>query len=191
MSYVAAGDRYDQMRYNRCGRSGLALPADLARALAELRRRHPLETGAGDRAPRIRSRRHATSTSRTTTARRYGSAEENFGRIMRDDLRPYRDELVDLDQGGLRHVAGPLRRRRLAEVPAREPRPEPRAAGARLRRHLLLAPRRPATRRSRRRWARSTRRAAGQGALCRHLVLLAPRRPARRTRSSATSARRS
>ena len=27
MSYVAGGDRYDQMRYNRCGRSGLALPA--------------------------------------------------------------------------------------------------------------------------------------------------------------------
>ena len=40
-------------------------------------------------------------------------------------------------------MAGSIRRPRLAQVPAREPRPEPRADGARLRRHLLLTPVRP------------------------------------------------
>ena len=48
-----------------------------------------------------------------------------------------------LDEGRLRHVARTVWRSRLAQVPPREPRPEPRADEARLRRHLLLAPLRP------------------------------------------------
>ena len=35
--YLAAADRYDSMTYRRCGRSGLQLPGDLARAVAQLR----------------------------------------------------------------------------------------------------------------------------------------------------------
>jgi L-glyceraldehyde 3-phosphate reductase len=50
--------------------------------------------------------------------------------LFREDFRPLpRDELVILDEGGVRHVAGPVRRVGLAQVPAREPRPEPRADG--------------------------------------------------------------
>src|ERR1700733_14600502 len=51
---------------------------------------------------------------------------------------PRRDR--DLDQGRLRHVAGALRRVGLTQVPAGEPRAEPRADALGLRRHLLLAP---------------------------------------------------
>ena len=102
----------------------------------------------------------------------FGSAEENFGRILRDDLRALPRRADHLDQGRLRHVARPVRRVGLAQVPAREPRPVAGADGPRLRRPLLLAPLRSgdAARGDDRR-ARH-RRAAGEGALRRHLVLL-------------------
>ena len=48
-----------------------------------------------------------TSTSPTTTARRYGSAELNFGRILREDLRPYRDELIISTKAGYDMWPGP------------------------------------------------------------------------------------
>ena len=73
----------------------------------------------------------------------YGSAEETFGRILREDLAAHRDELIISHQGRLRHVARPLRRLGLAQVPARLPRPVAAADGARLRRHLLPPPPRP------------------------------------------------
>ena len=47
------------------------------------------------------------SISPTTTARRYGSAEENFGRLMRDDFRPYRDELIISTKAGYDMWPGP------------------------------------------------------------------------------------
>ena len=121
-----------------------------------------------------------TSISRTTTARPTASAEINFGRHMRDDFAPVPRRADHLQQGGLRHVARPVRRLRLAQVPAREPRPEPAADGARLRRHLLLAPLRPGhaargdDRRARHRGP------PGQGAVRRHLAPTRARAPRRR-----------
>ena len=132
-----------------------------------------------------------TSTWPTTTGRPYGSAETNFGRIFAEDLAPVPRRARHLDQGRLRHVAGPLRRVGLAQVPAREPRPEPRADGPRPRRHLLLAPLRPRHAAARRRWARSTAAVrSGKALLRRHLLLLGPSARARRSRSCASSARR-
>ena len=75
----------------------------------------------------------------------YGSAEETFGALLQQDLAPYRDELVISTKAGYDMWPGPVRRVGLAQVPAREPRPEPAAHGARLRRHLLLAPLDPDT----------------------------------------------
>ena len=49
----------------------------------------------------------------------YGAAERNFGLLMAQDLRRYRDELVISTKAGLRHVAGAVRRVGLAQVPAR------------------------------------------------------------------------
>ena len=86
----------------------------------------------------------------------YGSAEENFGRLLRDDLAPLPRRARDLDEGGLRHVARPVRRVGLAQVPAREPRPEPARAWGSTTSTSSTRTASTRRRRSRRRWARST-----------------------------------
>ena len=95
---------------------------------------------------------------------------------LRADLRPGPAPVPrrarHLDQGRLRHVAGPVRRPRVAQVPAREPRPEPRPDGRRLRRHLLLAPGRSGHAARGDDGRARHGRPAGQGALRGHLVLL-------------------
>ena len=143
MTYVPADDRYDRMPYHRCGRSGLLLPA-ISLGL--------WQNFGGDRAARDAAARSCaapstsaspTSTSPTTTARRTAPRRRTSGGSCATDLAPYRDELVDLDQGGLRHVA-----RARTATGARAStcwRASTRASahGPRLRRHLLLAPARP------------------------------------------------
>ena len=132
-----------------------------------------------------------TSTWPTTTARRYGSAEINFGRILREDLRPYRDELIISTKAGYDMWPGPYgewgsRKYLLASL---DQSLEPHGPG--VRRHLLLAPLRPGhaaggdDRRARHRGALRPR------AVRRHLVLLGRAHARRRSRSPARSARRS
>ena len=79
MTYVPEGDRYDRMRYRRSGRSGLDLP-EISLGLWQ---------NFGDDAPP------------------FGSAEENFGKLLRDDLAPYRDELVISTKAGYDMWPGP------------------------------------------------------------------------------------
>jgi L-glyceraldehyde 3-phosphate reductase len=106
MPYVAAEDRYDRMRYNRCGRSGLLLPAvslglwhnfggvdPLERSRAIVRRAFDLGVTHFDLA--------------NNYGPPYGSAEETFGRLMRADLRPYRDELIVSTKAGYDMWPGP------------------------------------------------------------------------------------
>jgi len=69
-----------------------------------------------------------------------GSAEENFGRLLRDDLAPYRDELVISTKAGYTMLARPLRRLGFAQIPAFLTGPEPATDGAGLCGYLLLAP---------------------------------------------------
>ena len=173
MTYVPPADRYDRMPYRRCGRSGLQLPARLARALAQLRPR----PAAARRAARSSGAPSTSAITHFDLANNYGppygSAEENFGRILRDDLRPYRDELVISTKAGYDMWPGPYgewgSRKYLLASLDQSLAPD----GPRLRRHLLLAPLRP------RHAARGDDgrarhgRAAGQGALRRHLLLLA------------------
>ena len=106
MPYVAAGERYDQMRYNRCGRSGLALPAISLGLWQNFGSVRPLETGR-----EIVRRAFDLGVTHFDLANNYGppygSAEENFGRILRDDLRPYRDELVISTKAGYDMWPGP------------------------------------------------------------------------------------
>ncbi len=106
MTYVAAGGRYDAMAYRRSGRSGLKLPAISL----------GLWHNFGDAQPIERQRavlRHAFDRGIThfDLANNYGpppgSAETNFGRIMREDLRPYRDELVIATKAGFDMWPGP------------------------------------------------------------------------------------
>ncbi len=106
MAYVAADGRYESMRYRRCGRSGLLLPAvslglwhnfghdralDTQRAI--LRRAFDLGITHFDLA--------------NNYGPPYGSAEENFGRILASDLLPYRDELVISTKAGYDMWPGP------------------------------------------------------------------------------------
>ena len=172
MTYVAAANRYDRMIYNRCGRSGLELPAVSLGLWQNFGHERPLETSRA-----IVRRAFDLGITHFDLANNYGppygSAEETFGRLLEQDLAPVPRRARDLDQGRLRHVAGPVRRVGLSQVPAREPRPEPAADGSRLRRHLLLAPLRPGHP-ARGDDGRPRRRGTpGKGALRRDLVLLA------------------
>jgi L-glyceraldehyde 3-phosphate reductase len=106
MTYVPAEARYDSMVYNRCGRSGLLLPAvslglwqnfggdvPLERSRAIVRRAFDLGVTHFDLA--------------NNYGPPYGSAEEAFGKLLRDDLRPYRDELVISTKAGYDMWPGP------------------------------------------------------------------------------------
>lgn len=104
--YQPAEDRYSRMAYRRCGRSGLHLPA------ISLGLWHNF---GGDR-PYEQSRallRAAFDLGIThfDLANNYGpppgSAEETFGRALRDDLRPFRDELILSTKAGYRMGPGP------------------------------------------------------------------------------------
>jgi L-glyceraldehyde 3-phosphate reductase len=106
MPYLAAEDRYDSMPYRRCGRSGLHLPAISL----------GLWNNFGDDAPLATQRailRRAFDLGIThfDLANNYGpppgAAEANFGRILREDLAPYRDELIISTKAGYDMWPGP------------------------------------------------------------------------------------
>jgi L-glyceraldehyde 3-phosphate reductase len=106
MTYVPADDRYERMVYNRSGRSGLLLPAVSLGLWNNFGHDHPLE---GQRA--IVRRAFDLGITHFDLANNYGppygSAEENFGRLLRSDLAPYRDELVISTKAGYDMWAGP------------------------------------------------------------------------------------
>jgi L-glyceraldehyde 3-phosphate reductase len=104
--YVAAADRYDRMQYRRSGRSGLQLPAISLGLWHNFGHDRPWETGRA-----IARRAFDRGIIHFDLANNYGppfgSAEENFGRIMQADLRPYRDELVISTKAGYDMWPGP------------------------------------------------------------------------------------
>ena len=106
MTYVAAADRYDRMIYNRCGRSGLKLPAVSLGLWHNFGHDRPLDTSRA-----IVRRAFDLGVTHFDLANNYGppygSAEENFGRLMQEDLRPYRDELVISTKAGYDMWPGP------------------------------------------------------------------------------------
>ena len=106
MPYTAASDRYDTMQYRRCGASGLQLPAislglwhnfggDRAYETSRAILRHAFDRGVT----------HIDLANNYGPP--YGSAEETFGRVLHDDLRPYRDELVISTKAGYDMWSGP------------------------------------------------------------------------------------
>ena len=106
MTYVAAADRYEQVPYRRCGRSGLKLPAVSLGLWHNFGGDRPLETQRA-----ILRRAFDRGVTHFDLANNYGppygSAEENFGRIMASDLRPYRDELIVSTKAGYDMWPGP------------------------------------------------------------------------------------
>jgi L-glyceraldehyde 3-phosphate reductase len=106
MSWVAAEDRYESMPYRRCGRSGLKLPSISLGLWQNFGGDRPLETGRA-----ILRRAFDLGITHFDLANNYGppygSAEENFGRILGKDLQPYRDELVISTKAGYDMWPGP------------------------------------------------------------------------------------
>jgi L-glyceraldehyde 3-phosphate reductase len=106
MTYVAAQDRYDRMPYRRCGASGLMLPAISLGLWQNFGHDRPLDTSR-----ELVRRAFDLGITHFDLANNYGppygSAEENFGRLLTQDLRPYRDELVISTKAGYDMWPGP------------------------------------------------------------------------------------
>jgi L-glyceraldehyde 3-phosphate reductase len=104
--YAAAADRYDAMTYRRCGRSGLQLPAVSLGLWHNFGDDKPFETQRA-----ILRRAFDRGVTHFDLANNYGppygSAETNFGRHLRDDFSPYRDELVISTKAGYDMWPGP------------------------------------------------------------------------------------
>ncbi len=104
--YRAADDRYDTMPYARCGRSGLDLPKISLGLWQNFGSHAPLET-VREMLLRSFDRGITHFDLANNYGPEYGTAEENFGRIMASDLRPYRDELVISTKAGYDMWPGP------------------------------------------------------------------------------------
>lgn len=106
MPFVAADDRYDSMTYRRTGRSGLDLPALSLGLWHNFGHGHAYETQRA-----ILLRAFDLGITHIDLANNYGpppgSAEETFGRVLAEDLRPYRDELVVSSKAGYDMWPGP------------------------------------------------------------------------------------
>ena len=104
--YTPAKERYNIMEYNRCGRSGLLLP----------KISFGLWHNFGD-ASDYENMRQLCFTAfdngitqfdlANNYGPAYGSAEKNFGRILKEDLMPYRDELIITTKAGFDMWEGP------------------------------------------------------------------------------------
>lgn len=104
--YLADENRYEQMKYVRCGKSGLRLP------MLSLGLWHNF--GSRDSYDNMKELCFTAFDNGITHfdlannyGPVYGSAEENFGRIMKSDLKPYRNELVISSKAGYDMWPGP------------------------------------------------------------------------------------
>ncbi len=106
MTYVPNDDRYDKMRYSRSGRSGLQLPAVSLGLWQNFGYDRPLDTSRA-----IVRRAFDLGITHFDLANNYGppygSAETNFGLLMKQDLAPYRDELIVSSKAGYDMWPGP------------------------------------------------------------------------------------
>jgi L-glyceraldehyde 3-phosphate reductase len=106
LAYLPSADRYDRMTYRRSGRSGLQLPAISLGLWQNFGHDRPLDSSR-----EIVRRAFDLGITHMDLANNYGppygSAEENFGRLMHQDLRPYRDELVISTKAGYDMWPGP------------------------------------------------------------------------------------
>ena len=106
MTYTAADIRYDSMTYRRVGRSGLSLPAISLGLWQNFGDDVPFETQRS-----ILCRAFDLGITHFDLANNYGppsgSAETNFGKHLREDFAPYRDELVISSKAGYDMWPGP------------------------------------------------------------------------------------
>jgi L-glyceraldehyde 3-phosphate reductase len=104
--YVPTPDRYDAIAYRRCGRSGLKLPAISLGLWQNFGDDRPLQDSRA-----ILRRAFDLGITHFDLANNYGppygSAEINFGRILVEDFKPYRDELIISTKAGYDMWPGP------------------------------------------------------------------------------------
>src|SRR6185437_2278682 len=106
MTYVAHADRYEQTSYRRCGRSGIDLPPVSLGLWQNFGDETPIDTQRA-----MLRRAFDLGVTHFDLANNYGApygaAEVNFGRILREDLLPYRDELLISTKAGWDMWPGP------------------------------------------------------------------------------------
>lgn len=106
MTYVAQENRYDTMNYNRCGKWGLKLPAVSLGLWHNFGGIDTLENGRS-----MLHRAFDLGITHFDLANNYGpppgSAEENFGKILKQDFGAYRDELIISSKAGYLMWPGP------------------------------------------------------------------------------------
>jgi L-glyceraldehyde 3-phosphate reductase len=106
MTYQPHTARYEQLQYNRCGRSGLKLPPISLGLWHNFGEVDVFENGRA-----LVRRAFDSGITHFDLANNYGpppgSAEENFGIILKKDLRPYRDELIISTKAGYSMWDGP------------------------------------------------------------------------------------
>ncbi|MFB9177149.1 L-glyceraldehyde 3-phosphate reductase [Dactylosporangium sucinum] len=106
MTYIASPDRYGSMDYRRTGRSGLRLPAVSLGLWHNFGHDRPFDNHRA-----VVRRAFDLGITHFDLANNYGppygSAEENFGRILATDFRPHRDELVVSTKAGYDMWPGP------------------------------------------------------------------------------------
>jgi L-glyceraldehyde 3-phosphate reductase len=106
VTHLPADDRYETMQYRRSGRSGLRLPAISLGLWQNFGHTRPLETQRA-----ILRRAFDLGVTHFDLANNYGppggSAEENFGRVLAEDLKAHRDELVVSSKAGYHMWPGP------------------------------------------------------------------------------------
>ena len=104
--YIASEQRYENMKYNRTGRSGLKLPAISLGWWYTFGGLDVLENGRS-----IARRAFDLGVTHFDLANNYGpppgSAEETFGKLLKQDFAPYRDELVISTKAGYDMWPGP------------------------------------------------------------------------------------
>lgn len=106
MCYIAEEKRYDSMKYFKCGNSGLKLPGVSLGLWHNFGTRDNFENMvAMCRAAFDAGITHFDLAN--NYGPKYGSAEENFGRIINGDLKPYRDELIISTKAGYDMWPGP------------------------------------------------------------------------------------
>jgi len=106
MTYKASSDRYNQMEYRRCGKSGIKLP------LISLGLWHNFgDVDVPENYRKILQLAFDSGITHFDLANNYGppygTAESNFGKLLKQDFLPYRDELIISTKAGYDMWAGP------------------------------------------------------------------------------------
>ena len=104
--YIASDKRYETMKYNRCGKSGLMLPA------VSLGLWHNFgDTSSYTNMEKLCFTAFDNGITHFDLANNYGpepgSAEKNFGRILKENFLPYRDEMIISTKAGYTMWPGP------------------------------------------------------------------------------------